>query len=178
MNFNKVVKDKLDLLMSDNNFDLTEQFEDSVRYENNGLYLSFCHNLREKSNIFWVGRDKGIPIEMSNRILNQVFNCNIKIETTSVTKFISNVYNFLITDGISLLKANEKVYFELEKTVEKQSKEYTSQLKERQYLEAAEKAWRNKNYSDVLKNLNKVDENRLSDSFKKKYNIASKNSDS
>jgi uncharacterized membrane protein YukC len=54
------------------------------------------------------------------------------------------------------------------------SEDYTSNLVERQHLDAADEAWRNENYVDVLKNLDKVEEKKLSKSYMKKYQIAKK----
>ena len=174
MNFNQTIIDKLDAILSAHYFVLTEQFKGSLKYENNGFYFSFTRDPREQMDVFWVGRHDGFPIEINNKILSEFFNSEIKIEQKTMDEFALNVYEFLRTNGMRLLQAKEQDYLALEYFSEKQSEEYTSEILERQYLDAANKAWEKKNYSDVLKALSHIDKNRLSISFKQKYKISKK----
>lgn len=174
MNFNQIITNRFNSILVSHCFDLTDQFNDNLKYENNGLYILFTRNPREQTNTLWVGSDDGFPIEVSDSILREFFNTEIEIEHKSIDEFSSNVYEFLKGEGLILLQANKEDYLALERFSQNKSEEYTSQLLEQQYLDAADEAWRTENYVDVLKNLDQIDEDNLSKSYRQKYKIAKK----
>ena len=174
MDFNQIIIDSFNSILSTHCFDLTDQFNGNLKYKNNGLYILFTRNSREQSNTFWVGRDDGFPIEIGNVLLKEFFKTEIEIEHKSVEEFSSNVYEFLETEGLVLLQAKKEDYLALERFSLNKIEEFNSRLAEQQYLDAANEAWRNENYDDFLKNLNKVNEEYLSKSYKEKYKIAMK----
>ncbi|MFC3976452.1 hypothetical protein ACFOUP_08700 [Belliella kenyensis] len=148
----------------------TEQSTNIVKYESQELVIVLSHNPRENSNTLWVGRKHFNEVEIDNQVMREYFNSDLKLSNLPQETFINNVFLFFMGDGEKLLKGNERALVSLEKFNEQRSSEYTANLVEQQNLEAANKAWKEGNYSDVIKYLEKI--NDLPESFKQKYKIA------
>lgn len=172
MKFNQLISEKLHSLFIEYGLEITEQLKDIVRYESAVLHISLVHNPRENSNTLWVGRKYFNAVEVNNQIMQEYFNSGLKLDNLPQGKFITNVFLFFIGEGEKLLEGHENVLAGLEKFNEQRSLEYTVNLMEKQNLEAANKAWKDGNYWDVIKYLEKIHEDDLPESFKQKYKIA------
>ena len=71
-----------------------------------------------------------------------------------------------------MLENDDHLLIALEKFNKQRCSEYTKSLAEQQNLEAANKAWKDGNYPDVIKYLKMIDKVNLSVSFMQKYKIA------
>lgn len=174
MNFNETIINKLNSILSAHCFVLTEQYEGSVKYENNGFYISFSHNPRDQENIMWIGRAKGFPIEISDVVLKDFFKSEINFGYKSHNDFTSSIYEFFNNEGLNILKTNQLDYLELENFIKHRSKEYTSNLAMQQRLNAAAKAWEKEDFISVLEILDDIGYDSLPLSYKRKYKVAKK----
>jgi hypothetical protein len=119
-----------------------------------------------------VGRKHFNEVEIDNQVMQEHFNSDLKLSNLPQETFVNNVFQFFMGDGKKLLEENPNALINLEKFNEKRSLDYTADLMVQQNLEAANKAWKNGNYSAVIKYLEKVNKNNLPASFKQKYKIA------
>lgn len=172
MEFNQLISEKLHSLFIDHRLEMTEQSKNIVKYESQELVIGLSHNPRENSNTLWVGRKHFNEVEIDNQIMREHFNSDLKLSNLPQETFINNVFLFFMGDGEKLLEGNERALVSLEKFNKQRSSDYTVNLVEQQNLEAANKAWKDGNYLDVIKYLEKVNKANLPASFKQKYKIA------
>lgn len=172
MEFNQLISEKLHSLLIDHGLEMTEQSKNIVKYESQELVIALSHNPRENSNTLWVGRKHFNEVEIDNQVMREHFNSDLKLSNLPQETFVNNVFLFFMGDGEKLLEENERALVSLEKFNEQRSSEYTANLVEQQNLKAANKAWKDGNYSDVIKYLEKVNKANLPASFKQKYKIA------
>ena len=71
-----------------------------------------------------------------------------------------------------MIAGNTDALKKVEKYVDKVSNEYTTELIDKQNLDAANKAWEEGNYKDFINYLDKTDRQRLPSSYELKYKIA------
>ena len=172
MKINHLITEKLHSLFTTYGLKLTEQLSSNIKYESDDLIVGLTYNSRESSNTLWVRRRQSQEVEIDNQVLLEHFNSDLKLSNLPKTTFLNNVFLFFMSDGEKLLKESEAAMISLEKFNEQRSTEYTLNLIERQYLEAAKTAWDDGNYSDFLKYSNKLDKDNLPPSFRKKYKIS------
>ncbi len=179
MEFNNQIFKKLNSFFIENEFTLTEETNQIIKYQSDKLIISIVYNSRENSNSLWLGSDylKNF-IEIDNELLKIFFDSDLKLENQPKDIFVNKVLLFFKGPGENILKGDEKTIINLEKFKKDQSEKYTSELLDNQNLEAANTAWKEGNYIDVIKYLKKVDKKRISDTFKKKYKIAQKKTSS
>jgi hypothetical protein len=175
MEFNRLVIEKLDLMFVKEGFVLDEQSKDVIKYGSEKLIISLAHNVRENSNILWVGR-KHLDnfIEIDDYIMDNFFHSNLKINNLLQGVFVENVFLFFSEEGESLLKGDEQEIRKIEIFDNIRSEEYTSRLVDDQNIGMAMEAWKDKKYADVIKYLDKISNNTLSKSLKMKYEISQK----
>ena len=172
MEFNQLISAKLHSLFTEHGLEITEQSKNIVRYQSAVLHISLVHNPRENSNILWVGRKNFNDVEIDNQVMREHFNSDLKLGNLSQETFINNVFLFFMGDGERLLEGDELALISLDKFNEQRSSEYTANLVEKQNLDAANKAWKEGNYLDVIKYLEKINKDDLPESLKQKYKIA------
>jgi hypothetical protein len=172
MEFNQLILEKLHSLFIDHGLEMTEQSKYIAKYESQELVIGLSHNTRENSNALWVGRKSHSEVEIDNQVMREHFNSDLKLGNVSLEVFVNTVFLFFIGDGEKLLEGNEHALVSLENFNQQRSSEFTANLMERQNIEAANKAWKDGNYSDVVKYLKKVNKANLPASFRQKYKIA------
>lgn len=172
MEFNQLISKKLHSLFTEHGLEITEQSKNIVKYELDELSIALSHNPRENSNTLWVDRKHFNEVEIDNQVMREHFNSDLKLSNLPKETFVNNVFLFFIGDGKELLEGNERALVSLEKFNEQRSSEYTATLVEQQSLEAANKAWKDGNYPEVIRCLEKVNKANLPASFKQKYKIA------
>ena len=174
MEFNKLISEKLHPLFTDNGFKLTEQSKHSVDYKSGSLVIAMFHNQFDNSYTLWIGRDCFQSVEIDNEVMTGFFNSDLKFCNLPRETFVNNVFLFFTGEGESLIKGNESDFISLEKFSDRRSDEYEESQLNEQYLEAANIAWKEGNYTDVIRYLKKINEESLPNSFKLKYKIAQK----
>jgi hypothetical protein len=172
MEFYQLISEKLHSLFINHGLEITEQSKNIVKYESQELVIGLSHNPRENSNTLWVGRKSLNEVEIDNQVIQELFNSDLKLSNLSQKTFVNNVFLFFTGVGEKLLVSNEHALVSLKKFNEQRSSDYTTKLVMQQNLEAANKAWKDGNYSDVIKYLEKINKANLPASFKQKYKIA------
>lgn len=161
-------------MLKEHGLEITEQVTNIIRYQSTKLHVSLVHDPRENSNTLWVGKSRFDIVEIDNRLMRDLYNSDLKLSNLSKEDFVNNVLLFFNGDGEKLLKGNKTDLIRLGKFNVKRSEEYTENLVEKQHLDAADRAWKEGNYLDVLKHLKSVNEEKLTASYKQKYRIAQK----
>lgn len=175
MDFNKLISEKLHSLFTEYGLEVTEQLRNIIRYESKILHISLAHNERGNSNNFWLSSKLSNDfVEMDDQVMKDFFDSDLKLKNLSQENFVNNVFKFFTNEGKEILLGSKSQLNELENFDQSRSELYTSKLIEEQSLKAANKAWKDGNYTDVIKHLKKVDEESLPSSFKQKYKIAQK----
>lgn len=174
MSFNQLISEKLHPLFTEHGLEVTEHMTNIVSYQSTKLYVSLVHNPRENSNTLWVGKSHSDTVEIDNHLMRDYYDSDLKLSNLSQDDFVKNVFLFFLGDGEKLLTGNESDLISLGKFSEKRSEEYTENLLEKQSLDAANRAWKEGNYLDVIKHLKSVNEENLPASYKQKYKIAQK----
>lgn len=172
MEFNKLISKKLHSLFTEHGLKMTEQLKNIVKYESDEIIIGLCHNPRENSNSLWAGRKRFNEVEIDNQVMREHFYSDLKLNNLPKETFVKNVFLFFIGDGEKLLKGNELALVSLEKFKEQSSSEYTDNLVEQQIFEAANKAWKDEDYKEVIRYLEKINDINLPASIKQKYKIA------
>ncbi len=172
MEFNHLISEKLHSLFIDHGLEMTEQSKNIVKYKSDEMIIALSHNPIENLNTLWVGRKHFNEVEIDNQVMREHFNFDLKLSNLPQETFVNNVFLFFRGEGKKLLEGNERVLVSLEKFNEQRSSEYTATLVEQQSLEAANKAWKDGNYPEVIRCLEKVNKANLPASFKQKYKIA------
>lgn len=172
MKFTQNVINCLDGLLSKYGFEIVSQSDNRVEYRKKHFYLLFVHDPREESCVFFVGRDDGTPVEVTNEVIKEYFKSDLRINNASYDDFSLSVLRFLRQDGVFLLQGDEHSYLSLESFNDKRIKRYNLNLITQGYLIAANKAWRQRDYSKFLRILSAIDMESLPPSFKRKYKIA------
>ncbi|WP_209404959.1 hypothetical protein [Pseudozobellia sp. WGM2] len=174
MEFHKLISEKLSPLFEEYGFKLTGKSNYTVNYKAGNLVIEIVHNPRENSNTLWFGRDGFQEVEIDNQVMKEFFKSDLKLSNLPQETFVNNVFLFFVGDGIGLLSGNESDVISLEKFNKKRSDEFTENLINKKFLDAANKAWKEGNYFDVVRHLQKVNEESLTTSLKQKYKIAQK----
>lgn len=173
MEFRHIILEKLHAFFTECGLKIAEQSENIIRYESVILHISLAHNPRENSNTLWVGSKYTDDfVEIDDQVLRDHFNSGLKFNNLPQETFINNALLFFMGDGEKLLKRNPQALSDLEKFSKERSSVYMNNLIEQQNLEAADRAWKDGNYSDVIKYLEKINQANLPSSYKQKYKIA------
>lgn len=167
MEWKKLISEKLHPLFIEYGFELMEESKNVLKYGLDTLIISLVYNQQEHSKTLWVGRDGFQRVEIDNQVMKEFFNSDLIQEG-----FVDSLSVFFLNEGHDILKGNVGGVIELEKFNDKRSAIYTARLLEKQSLEAANRAWKAGEYSDVVKYLKMVNEENLSASLKQKYKIA------
>ena len=172
MEFNQLISEKLHSLFTEHGLEMIEQSKNIVMYESEKLVIFLSHNPMENSNALWIGRKTFNEVQIDNQVMQEHFNIDLKLSNLPQETFVNNVFLLFMGNGKELLEGNKRALISLEKFNEQRSSEYVVNLLEKQNLEAANKAWKDGNYINVIKYLEKVNKANLPASYKQKYKIA------
>jgi len=172
MEFNKLVLDRLEPIFKKHNLHVTEQFKNYVKLKSDNVLITLNHDERENSNAFYVGSSDDFLYPIDEYILKSAFNSDLKINHVTQEMFVNNLAIFFEGEGKPLIAGNTYALEAVEKYVYKEGEEYTTQLVDKQNLDAANKAWEEGNYKDFIKHLDKTDRQKLPASYELKYKMA------
>lgn len=149
-----------------------EYSKNSVIYSNNVLTFRLFHNDMENSNGFWLGVVNSRDVEIDDDILENYYHSGLRISNLGQNEFIGIVKLFLAHHGMKTIQKGVDEFRSLESYNKKRSEKYTLEILNEQNLQAAQRAWLSGNYHDVVRHLNKCDLSLVSNSWKKKYELA------
>lgn len=173
--FNKAIE-AISPFLKEFGFHIAEHYKDFVRYESQDAAISVGYDDRERNFFTLIGNkvDTSIPLDVIN--LEAVFNYNI--DTFIKKPFVDFVIDFFSTKGYGILTGDLTKLYELKRNQQGRAERYTKKLLKQQNMQAADKAWLEKNYLDFIKYLDLIDKSTLPKSYGLKYSIAKKHVDS
>ena len=174
MEFNQLVLERIVTLFKKQGFEFTNYGKNGFSFKSNLVEAIIGYNKLERSCLFSIGRRNGFLSPINDKVLNEIFNSNLKVDQQIMEVFVNNVSIFLTKEGASLLKGDLNKLDEIKLFVEEESNIYNLQLKQRQNLRAINKAWDNQNYKDFIRLIEEIDKDDLPLSYQSKYKIASK----
>jgi len=175
MELGELAYERINDLLIQYNFKIEKQSSNQIVYQSDHLSITLSHNSYELANYLWIGQKGFWETEINDHILEQLFKTSIRLENLSIEQFIHEVHRFLRGEGRIILTEQVESGKKLKRFDSKRSKDYTNELLDKQYLDAASKAWNARNYIDFIENLNRLDRDKLPSSLRKKYQIALRN---
>jgi hypothetical protein len=172
MEFNQFISDRLGLIFQKHNLHIIEQFKNHVKLKSDRVFITLNHDERENSNAFYIGSNEDFLYPVDEYVLKRAFNSDLKISNLTQEMFINNLAVFFEGEGNPLIAGNTYALEAVEKYVYKEGKAYTTQLVDKQNLDAADKAWEEKKYKEFIKYLDKTDKQKLPSSYELKYKMA------
>jgi hypothetical protein len=172
MEFNQLVTESILPLFKEHNFFVVEQYRNFFHVKSNVVEVTISYNELDRTSLFEIGKIGGFLYPLNDKLVQQVFGSDLKINQVTKEMFVDNIALFLKGSGSALLKGDENKLLELKIFSEKESKKYTLQILQEQILAAANKAWENGNYKEFIKIIDKTDKNKLPSSYQLKYKIA------
>lgn len=172
MEFNQLVSNRLGLIFQKHNLHVIEQFKNHVKLKSDSVIITLNHDERENSNAFYVGSNEDFLYPVDEYVLKSAFNSDLKINHVTQEVFVNNLAIFFEGEGKPLIAGNTYALEAVEKYVYKEGEAYTTQLVDKQNLDAANKAWEEGNYKDFIKYLDKTDRQKLPASYELKYKMA------
>jgi hypothetical protein len=172
MEFNQLVTENIVPLLKEHSFLVVEQYMDFFHFKSNVVEVTISYNELDRTSLFEIGKTGGFLYPLTDKLVQQVFGSDIKINQVTKEMFVNNIALFLKSGGSALLKGDENKLLELQVFSEKESEIYTLQILEEQNLAAANKAWENGNYKEFIKIIDKTNKDKLPSSFQMKYKIA------
>lgn len=172
MEFNQLVLDGLGLIFQKHNLHVIEQFKNHLKLKSDSVIITLNHDERENSNAFYVGNNQDFLYPVDEYILKSAFNSDLKINHVTQEVFVNNLAIFFEGEGKPLIAGNTYALEAVEKYVYKEGEAYTTQLVDKQNLDAANRAWEEGNYNDFIKYLDKTDRQKLPSSYELKYKMA------
>lgn len=172
MEFNQLVSNRLGLIFQKHNLHVIKQFKNHVKLKSDSVIITLNHDERENSNAFYVGSNEDFLYPVDEYVLKSAFNSDLKINHVTQEVFVNNLAIFFEGEGKPLIAGNTYALEAVEKYVYKEGEAYTTQLVDKQNLDAANKAWEEGNYKDFIKYLDKTDRQKLPASYELKYKMA------
>jgi hypothetical protein len=176
MEFNKELHRRLDSIFELYNLEVIEEYSGFLKVKSPHLVMSFSHDKRENSFAFFIGhRDADYLVDAEvSELLFRVKDCKIFLSSeTSMEEFTNNVITLLEShEGKKLLNGETYKLSDVKKHVSLRAKNYTNNLLNNQYLNAAIRSWEEKDYRGFIDNLSHADKSKLPLSYKLKLRIA------
>jgi hypothetical protein len=176
MEFNKLIFEKLGLIFQKYNLHLVEQRSNYLRLQSSSVIIIISQNPLENSNTLWIGRNaaNSDQVEIDNKTLRLFFKSDLRLSEVTINTFIDNLVLFFEKEAKPILNGDLVEITRLEEFDLERSHLYTEKLLKKQTLEAADKAWENKNYNEFIKLINQTNKESLPLSYQLKYKIATK----
>jgi hypothetical protein len=171
--FNQLVIDKIFPLLEENGFLISETQENLFHFISEKVKLNISYNPREKSGLMEVGERDTMPYPLNDKLIKIIFDSPITIDGSyGADTFVDHVALFLHGDGLAIVMGDRVILEEIEKFVEKESKEYTNALVREQILQQADQAWKDGEYSEFIRLINELEKDKLPASYQMKYKIS------
>lgn len=154
-------------LLENNGFRITETLQNYVRLDSEAVVIALSYNPREYQYYIQAGPKKDELYELDAKALKAVFGFDTG-ELHPADYFIK----FFQQHDNPLLHNNTDALHRLKNYCLQRSQEYWEKLIEGQQLQAADSAWKQKDYRTFINAIGKLDFTRLAPSYQKKYSIA------
>ncbi|HNR05908.1 MAG TPA: hypothetical protein PKM27_01260 [Saprospiraceae bacterium] len=172
MDFNELISEKLGLIFQKHHLIIIEQSINHMKLKSDKVVILFNYNEKEKSQNLYVGKKDDLLYAVDEYVLKNAFNSDLKINNVTPDTFAKNLCTFFNGRGKPLIAGNKYALSALEKYVYKEGEIYTMQLLVSQKLDAATKAWEERNYKDFVNFIDQIDKRKLAPSYKIRYKMA------
>ena len=179
MDFNLLVKNKLQGILEFYGFVIIDETVDYLEYESLKVALVISYDNIENVGYLYVGK-KGLDLLcITSDIFKLFFNDNPKnyffLPQKSIEDFVNNLKLFFLKDGKPLLQSDDKLLNDLENYNLLKSHRYTNNIRMRQNINKVDSDWTMENYEKFIEHVNEIGISNLPHSYKLKYDIALKN---
>lgn len=172
MDFNELVKLKIAPIMQTHGFAMSEEYKNFVEFSSSLISIRFAYSEYEFAHYVAVGRKSDVQYELNDELVAEVWGMQVPVNKVTTEVFLNNIAMLFQKDrGIALLQGNID---DIESWARIQSKDYTNKILLRQTIEASERAWESKNYSQFINLVNEFGLENLPKSHQIKYGIAEK----
>lgn len=176
MEFNKMLFYNLNTIFEEFNFQVVSQYKNFIELKSDKVNMTVSYDEREKSGSLYVGKNGKQQLHIDGNVMLNFFEAELKdkliIPERTYQDFVKNLVILFNNGGNKLLEGDNSLMNRIEDYSEMQSSNYTKTLFDNQNLKAANKAWENGDYPNVIKYLDKISKDVLTPSLKKKYEIS------
>ncbi len=169
MNFEKSIYPLTEYLI-DNEFSIINKSPHFIKYSSNSATITVAYDNLEYLFYVHVGKNSESLMELTPIALKGVFKDDSFQFQSTLT--IDNLISFLKAAGKSIALGDKKIFKELKEFSDRQSKEITKQIIQLQNIQGADKAWKQKDYINFIKCIDRTEKDLLPQSYLKKYKIA------
>lgn len=171
MEFNTLVKAHLSPIFQKYGFEIAEEMKNIVRFQSSIMKVNLVFNDYDKSHFLEIGRQGEILYPLNDNVVKELWGSSaLPIEQVTLKTFVQNLSLIFETkEGAEILKGNIGL---LKDILNQESEKYTSELMQKQALEAASKAWEAMDYLAFVENINKIEIDKIPQSYQLKYKIA------
>ncbi|NLT50106.1 MAG: hypothetical protein GXX85_04220 [Ignavibacteria bacterium] len=172
MNISALILDKLYPILTNYSFKVICDIENIIYFYSSKIMIRIVFIENELSYYIEMGKKDEILYPLSNSILKNIFNSDLKLENATKETFVNNLCEiFQKVEGIAILNGNIDGFI---KHAQEEIKKYNNNLGIKQLLNLAEHAWENNNYQDYIKIIEKLGIDKIPQVFLAKYKIAKK----
>jgi hypothetical protein len=150
----------------------TQVYGPTITFKSEQVIVKIVHNTLENSNALYAAKDARFLFPVDEKLIKTVFGAKVKIDFVPPVTFVNNLTDFFTHEGRSLLTGDNNVLKAIEEYVYAISKRYTDELVNKQHLDAADKAWKEGDYSTFVHYLDKTNRAELSSAYALKYKMA------
>lgn len=170
MKFNELVKTRLFPILQKHGFEITEEFENILRFQSSVMKLNVAFNQNDRSLFVEIGKRDDTLYPLNDYVVKILFDSSLSIEQVTPETFVQNISVLFETrEGVAILNSDVEL---LKSIVRQQSENYTSELLLNQTLGVASKAWEANNYMAFVESIDKIGISGVPHSYQLKYKIA------
>ncbi len=169
MNFDQAIYPLTEFL-SGYHFLVSKKEQHFIEYSKNSAIITIAYANLEFLFYTHVGQESKSLIELTPITVKEVFNDDrFQLQSTLT---IQNLIAFLRGVGKPIVLGDKKIFKRLIEFSELQSGKFAQQMIQLQNIEGADKAWIQKDYTNFIKCIDRIERALLSESYLKKYKIA------
>lgn len=174
MNFVEKVKERIGPVIDKYDLKILEESTDFLKIASQGLLMGIAHNPLEKSYTLWFCKNDGSidSVEINDKLLKEFFHSDLKLNDIPLEPFLDNLVLFFENEARGMLSGKLTEIDGLMDFSLKQAGEYTQELLNRQNLNGADQAWKNKDYKTFIQFIDKIKGDTLPPSYLLKYKMA------
>ncbi len=170
--FNSLVLNHLAPLFNSHGLLVIRELQDQLTFRSERVVIKLVHNKLENSNALYAAKDTSFLYPIDEKLVKTIFNTDVKIDFVLPEVFVKNLVIFFENEGRILLEGNDTILKAIEEYIHATSKRYTNELVNKQNLEAADKAWKESDYSTFIQYIQQTDKEYLSPAYELKYKMA------
>ena len=170
MEFNTLVKTQLFPILQKYGFEIAEEFKNILRFQSSVIEINIVYNDYEKSCYISIGKKGKSLYELRNNAVKELFNSSLSVEQVTPEVFVQNLFSLFETkEGSEILKGSIETFIKFKIS---EDNNYTSELLQRQALEAASRAWEANDYVAFVESIEEIGISKIPQSYQLKYKIA------